>query len=332
MESLPNELIEKILCNKSIGIYDLCQFSLSSVRYSIVVRESNEIWKKKFQQNYNRLFNNQAYQDNDSIDWKQEIKTRFIYGKVIREQISSMSKLYYHEEELSNDDFNSFVNYYQNENPHPRGSLFQIDELESILDDGQPTKNLTDKYYTAKVLRFLRHEILKDKFRQLFDANDNLNEGNDLFHGAVLLSSWFNTNSTINQCHYRRQIELIAQVTIDLLIEKYPNNQLLRNRANQCLTDEEALKLSESLWSSESCHQILLCLNEVMFTQLRFDGNEIHYYSKNNSFINHVFDSRIGIPITLCILYLTIACKLGVKTHPVNYPGHFLIKWKQYPK
>ena len=44
-----------------------------------------------------------------------------------------------------------------------------------------------------------------------------------------------------------------------------------------------------------------------------------------------VLKNKTGIPITLCIVYLAVARRLGVLCEPVNFPTHFLIKWKEHP-
>ena len=41
-----------------------------------------------------------------------------------------------------------------------------------------------------------------------------------------------------------------------------------------------------------------------------------------------VLETRQGIPITLCILYSLIAKRLGVNLEPINFPRHFLLRWK----
>lgn len=41
---------------------------------------------------------------------------------------------------------------------------------------------------------------------------------------------------------------------------------------------------------------------------------------------------RTGIPISLSVLYMTLARKLGVQLEPVNFPNHFLLRWCQKPR
>merc|ERR1712029_394849 len=74
--------------------------------------------------------------------------------------------------------------------------------------------------------------------------------------------------------------------------------------------------------------EILNCLNAVFFEDFRFHGNTDQYYSPVNSYIDKVLENRQGIPITLCILYSLIAKLLGVVILPINFPRHFLLRWK----
>lgn len=71
---------------------------------------------------------------------------------------------------------------------------------------------------------------------------------------------------------------------------------------------------------------IISMLNHYLFRELGFAGNIDNYYDPRNSFLNDVIDRRIGIPITLSILYIEIGRRLGVTLHGVSFPGHFLAK------
>lgn len=59
-----------------------------------------------------------------------------------------------------------------------------------------------------------------------------------------------------------------------------------------------------------------------------FHGNENDYYDPTNSFLNRVLDRRLGIPISLSVLYMEIGRRLGVTLCGVGLPGHFLVKYQ----
>jgi regulator of sirC expression with transglutaminase-like and TPR domain len=67
-------------------------------------------------------------------------------------------------------------------------------------------------------------------------------------------------------------------------------------------------------------------LNLVLFRELGFRGNDVDYYDPRNSFLNEVLDRRVGIPITLSVVYLEVARRCGLAAEGVNFPGHFLCK------
>jgi len=69
-------------------------------------------------------------------------------------------------------------------------------------------------------------------------------------------------------------------------------------------------------------HQI----NWVLFVEEGFRGNREDYYEAENSYLDRVIDRRRGIPITLSLIYLAVADRLGLPMAGVNLPGHFVIR------
>ncbi len=70
----------------------------------------------------------------------------------------------------------------------------------------------------------------------------------------------------------------------------------------------------------------LAALNQVVFEQGNLRGNRDDYYDPRNSFLNDVLDRGLGIPITLSIIYMEVASRIGVHLAGVGMPGHFLLK------
>lgn len=68
-------------------------------------------------------------------------------------------------------------------------------------------------------------------------------------------------------------------------------------------------------------------LNELLFQEERLSGNAADYYDPRNSFLNEVLDRKIGIPITLSVIYMEVGRRLGVNIFGVGFPGHFLVKY-----
>lgn len=71
----------------------------------------------------------------------------------------------------------------------------------------------------------------------------------------------------------------------------------------------------------------IMGLGDLLFDELGFYGNVENYFDARNSFLNDVIDRRTGIPITLSVLYIEIARRIGLKLFGVGIPGHFIVKF-----
>jgi serine protease Do len=71
---------------------------------------------------------------------------------------------------------------------------------------------------------------------------------------------------------------------------------------------------------------ILAALDETLFSEMGFHGSRGDYYNRSNSYINEVLDDREGIPITLSVVYMAIARRLGVTVDGIGLPGHFVVR------
>ena len=58
-------------------------------------------------------------------------------------------------------------------------------------------------------------------------------------------------------------------------------------------------------------------------------GNTDDYYDPRNSYLNQVLERRLGIPISLCIVYWTVAELLGLSLTGVNLPCHFMLRFDE---
>jgi regulator of sirC expression with transglutaminase-like and TPR domain len=66
-------------------------------------------------------------------------------------------------------------------------------------------------------------------------------------------------------------------------------------------------------------------LNRVLFDELGFQGNQQDYYDPRNSYLNEVVDRRLGIPISLAVLQIDMAQRIGLAMRGISFPGHFLV-------
>ena len=68
-------------------------------------------------------------------------------------------------------------------------------------------------------------------------------------------------------------------------------------------------------------------LNSLLFEQEGFRGNEGEYDDPRNSYLSDVLDRKLGIPITLSLVYIEVARRKGLPVVGVGFPGHFLVKY-----
>jgi regulator of sirC expression with transglutaminase-like and TPR domain len=71
----------------------------------------------------------------------------------------------------------------------------------------------------------------------------------------------------------------------------------------------------------------LAALEKYFFTERGFHGSRGDYYNRSNSYLSEVIDDREGLPITLSVLYLELARRLGVHIDGVSLPGRFVVRY-----
>jgi regulator of sirC expression with transglutaminase-like and TPR domain len=72
---------------------------------------------------------------------------------------------------------------------------------------------------------------------------------------------------------------------------------------------------------------IVGALNGYLFDELGFRGNTWSYSDPENSFLDHVLETRAGLPITLSVLYIEIGRRLNLPIVGLALPGHFLVRY-----
>ena len=72
--------------------------------------------------------------------------------------------------------------------------------------------------------------------------------------------------------------------------------------------------------------KVIQILNQYLFEEKGYSGNKADYYDPDNSYLNRVIDRRLGIPITLSLVYLEIANRIQFPMVGVGMPGHFLVR------
>ena len=75
-----------------------------------------------------------------------------------------------------------------------------------------------------------------------------------------------------------------------------------------------------------TARESIALLNRVLFQEEGLRGNRDDFYDPRNSFLNDVLDRKLGIPITLSVVYMEVARRVGFPVAGVGMPGHFLLK------
>jgi regulator of sirC expression with transglutaminase-like and TPR domain len=76
---------------------------------------------------------------------------------------------------------------------------------------------------------------------------------------------------------------------------------------------------------SASLREQCRVLNRVLFQELGLRGNREQYTDPRNSFIDQVLARHVGLPVSLSIIYLLVAQRIGLELEPVGVPGHFFV-------
>jgi regulator of sirC expression with transglutaminase-like and TPR domain len=90
--------------------------------------------------------------------------------------------------------------------------------------------------------------------------------------------------------------------------------EALGRRAAERVTPDMAVDLAAS------------AINRLLFEEEGFQGNTADYYDPRNSFLNDVLERRLGIPISLSVVYMAVASGAGLDAGGVGLPGHFVVR------
>ncbi len=115
----------------------------------------------------------------------------------------------------------------------------------------------------------------------------------------------------------------VAAAALWIAAEEYPE---LDHASYLGYLDDVAEAVERSLRGERAPEEVRRALVEELFVRRGFVGNATEYYDPRNSYLNEVIDRRRGIPITLAVVYLAVAARLGEPACGVNAPGHFLVR------
>jgi regulator of sirC expression with transglutaminase-like and TPR domain len=119
-----------------------------------------------------------------------------------------------------------------------------------------------------------------------------------------------------------RDIDL-ARAALYIAQTAYPD---LDVESHVQLLDKMAEQVAKRLPESRYPLLVIRTINDYLYGDLGFTGNNSNYYDPRNSFLNDVLARRTGIPITLALVYLEIAQRIGFPMIGIGMPGHFMIR------
>ena len=115
----------------------------------------------------------------------------------------------------------------------------------------------------------------------------------------------------------------LGRAALTIALPEYPDlaiSEYLRR------IDDLAVEVSERAGTDADPLRAIAALNLVLFSQHKFRGNRDAYYDPQNSFLNQAIERQTGIPITLSVLYMEVAKRIGLTFEGVGFPGHFMVK------
>jgi len=332
MESFPFEILEQIVKDENLDYKDILSFSSTCRRFR-EVGDSNESWMAKFKLAFPNVFEHFPRSNWSIICWKAELRKRLEVGVSVRNEVGGMSAKFFSKTELSSSDLHWFDDLLVQFNPDMSYMhMYVADVLRSILSQ-EGLVDLTCKHYAEKSITHVMHQIMKPKITSDLEHLD--------YETALLIvAQWCQPALDISLNTVAKELDKLATASLSHLLEIYPNHPIFcKIRSDQAdlatvsLTQLPVLNnVTSNLWNPKDCHQIFSSVNHILYVVEGFTGNTGDYYNPDNSYINKIMENKKGIPITMCLLYTCIMARLGISCSPVNFPGHFLLKWLEYPE
>jgi regulator of sirC expression with transglutaminase-like and TPR domain len=94
----------------------------------------------------------------------------------------------------------------------------------------------------------------------------------------------------------------------------------------QNIIDAWGRELRERLSTCGSDMSRALTIGHYLGKEQGLRGNEDDYYNARNSLLPCLIDSRLGIPISLSVLYMIVAQRAVCVVDGINLPGHFVVR------
>lgn len=193
----------------------------------------------------------------------------------------------------------------------------ELEALINLLDDEQVYPGVRNRLleYGSDAVPHLRGVIEDRDESRVTRAAEVLRE----IHQQTFEEKWVQTlrKYTNQDLDLEEMTWLIARIAYPAVDVEFYQSQL----------DEIANHTRSRIQEHDSGIVRIRRLVGVIANTLGYTGNTANYYEVDNSYLNRVIDRKVGIPITLSVLYLLVAKRVGLPLAGVNIPGHFMVKY-----
>lgn len=105
--------------------------------------------------------------------------------------------------------------------------------------------------------------------------------------------------------------------------DEYPH---LDPRQYEAQVRAHAAQVREAIDGDAHRTQKMRAINRHLFEEVGYAGNHDEYYDPRNSYLNEVLDRRLGNPISLALVQMEVARRVGLPLDGISFPGHFLVR------
>ena len=346
MDELPNELLKHVLGFLIDDGVSVLRLSLCSSNLSLRLNHQQEIWKVLL---HNRWRSSKSKQNestsppsNESdgrvlvTNYRQEYIRRLEIDQRVLEILNEMTAdlkdvFQLDEDNDENDEDGKEIKFQtvdgdphigQSWEHHSRETLFSYrwDTID-ILKSEAATTTKQSLPTSCRLKKFLAARLLQNiHFAQCLYEWKEINKL-ELLSGALTRE----TGSQMNAILMERYAILVCltQQSPPELLRDIDVSQRIRDEL-----DEIANTCRRRIQPSMTTLEQIQIVKDVLVYHYCFVGNEGDYYNYKNSMLNFTLESKKGIPLTLCILWICVCRRLDLQVHLIGLPGHVVLGFR----
>lgn len=110
-----------------------------------------------------------------------------------------------------------------------------------------------------------------------------------------------------------------------MIIARISGREVDAHRAAATL-DQIAEDVREHAGETNEPGALAQAIDHRLFTVGGFHGNAAEYSDPENSYLDRVIERKTGLPITLSLVYMEVAQRVGLRCDGVGFPGHFIVR------